>query len=126
MLLMSCPQRKNTASSNMYCFGGWSSEAVDEAIEVIAMLLLLLLRASLRQPRRSFETFSDGRWSIANTSMLSSRQSAASAPLGRTLVIAGGSSGSPARLAGSRLRAGPCSGTRFLRSVERLDPPSQQ
>ena len=115
-------------SSNIYCFGGWSSEAVDEAIEVIAMLLLLLLllRASLRQPRRSFETFSDGRWSIANTSMLSSRQSAASAPLGRTLVIAGGSTGSLARPTGSRLIAGPCSGTRFLRSVERLDPPSQQ
>ena len=113
-------------SSNTYCFGGWPSEAVDEAIEVIAMLLLLLLRASLLQPRRSFETFSDGRWSIANTSMLSSRQSAAAAALGRTLVVAGGSSGSLARLPGSRMHPGPSSGSRFLRSVERLDPISQQ
>ena len=115
-------------SSNIYCFGGWPSEAVDEAIEVVAMLLLLLLLliASLLQPRRSFETFSDGRWSIANTSMLSSRQSAAAAALGRTLVVAGGSSGSLARLAGSRMHPGPSSGSRFLRSVERLDPISQQ
>ena len=35
-------------SSNTHCFGGWPSEAVDEAIEVVAMLLLLLLRASPR------------------------------------------------------------------------------